>query len=78
MGLCFNSPVLQGWDLNVPKFQQGIHALITWNNIRLKRRERRQSVFIIYTPAMNDGAMEKALHYRQTLFRILPIQDINK
>ena len=69
-GLCFNSPVLQGWDLNVPKFQQGIHALIIWHNIRIKRRERRQSVCIICNPAMNDGAMEKEkLHYRQTLIK---------
>ena len=38
MSLCFNSPVLQGWDLNVPKFQQGIHALIIWNIMCLQRR----------------------------------------
>jgi len=46
-GICFNSPVLpayvptadrQGWDLNVTKFQQGIHALIIWNIKRLQRR----------------------------------------
>ena len=56
MSLCFNSPVLEGWDLNMPKFQQGIHALIIWNIMRLQRRERRQNVCSIFNPAINDGA----------------------
>jgi len=46
--LCFNSPVLEGWDLKVPKYQKGIHALIIWNIMRLQRRERRQNVCSIY------------------------------
>ena len=29
--------------------------------MRLKRRERRQNVFSIYNPAMNDGATEKEI-----------------
>ncbi len=59
--LNFNCPVLQGWYLNVPNFQQGIHALIIWNILRLKRRERRQTIFNICNPAMNDGATEKEI-----------------
>ena len=63
-----NSPALKGWDLNAPKFQQGIYALIIWNIIQLKRRERRILVISIPDPAMNDGATEKKpRHYKQTL-----------
>ena len=40
----------------MPKFQQGIHALIIWNIMRLQRRERRQNVCSIFNPAINDGA----------------------
>ena len=63
-----NSPALQGWDLNTPKFLQGIHALIIWNIIQLKRRERRLRVISFSNPAMNDGATDKkSRHYGQTL-----------
>jgi hypothetical protein len=51
----------QGWDLNITKFQQGIHALIIWKNMRLKHRERRQSFFSICNPAMNDGVKKKEI-----------------
>jgi len=62
--LNFNSPVLQGWDLNMPNFQQGIHALIIWNITCLKRRERRQNVFSICNPAMKrlcENALSRGL-----------------
>ena len=65
---CVPTAGRQGWDINAPKFQQGIHALIIWNIIQLKRRERRILVISIPNPAMNDGATEKKpRHYRQTL-----------
>ena len=62
----------QDWDLNAPKFQQGIHALIIWNIMCLKRRERRHRVISIPNPVIpdtvifpyragNDGATEKKI-----------------
>ena len=45
----------------MPRFQEGIYALIIGNIRKLKRRERRQNVFSICDPAMNDGATEKEI-----------------
>jgi len=68
---CVPTAGRQGWDINAPKFQQGIHALIIWNIIQLKRRERRILVISIPNPrsaGWRNGATEKKpRHYRQTL-----------
>jgi len=63
----------QGQDLNVPKFQQGIHSLIIWNIKRLQRHSVGSQtgngvrVFVVSVtppcstgvPTENDGAIEK-------------------